>query len=153
MKTLKGILDKKIQEVENQFKDKSIIKKIGTEVKDRVLKRTKAGYGVDANGADKKALKPLSGAYKDARKKGLRRILAGDAKPSKSNLTLTGKMLRSLKVFVSGTTFTIKPATKAGKDKANWQADQGRKFLYASKLDIKYLRDRIRNILRAALRK
>lgn len=91
----------------------------GEFVVDRIVKRTRLGKGVEQDGADPQQLKSLSQSYRDFRKGKLAFFTKGGVvvpyKPkqgpkldestsaSKSNLTLTGQMLKSIKVIVART--------------------------------------------------
>lgn len=64
---------------------------------DLIVKRTRLGYGVDRQFGSKQALKRLSDPYKEFRKRFSG--LSDATSPGKSNLTLTGQMLDSVKVI------------------------------------------------------
>lgn len=71
--------------------------------------RTRKGFGVPHAGGSKEPLKALSANYIQWRQKNKRK-LSKFAKPSKSNLTRTGRMLESLRVIeTKNFGFTIAP--------------------------------------------
>lgn len=61
----------------------------------QVVKRTRKGLGANRTNAQEKPLKPLSPNYIAKRRKSK---LDKTTKPSKSNLTFTGQLLRSMRV-------------------------------------------------------
>lgn len=108
-----------------------------------IKKRTRAGYGVNANYGGKERLDALSPRYKKQRKKN-KSDLSSEARWNKSNLTKTGSMLDSLYAVVKKLTFRV---TVRGEDRDNvsnrekawWLEEGGRPFLYLSKIEIKRL--------------
>jgi hypothetical protein len=107
--------------------------------------RTRLGYGVNEAGGQKSRLKPLTARYIEYRK--VFKGLSSETRPGKSNLTLTGSMLDSLKVTSVGTnSLTIEPTGTDRKgvsntNKAAWQQKQGRNFLSLSRQEIKSARE------------
>lgn len=119
---------------------------------DIVVKRTRLGYGVDRQFGVKKKLKPLSDKYIEHRER-LKRSLRGRSgsrsitlseftSPSKSNLTLSGQMLASMRILKEEhQRITIGPSGKrtdtnrTNQQIANYQADQGRVFNRVSQLE------------------
>ena len=132
---------------------KDTLPDIGDAMIEEIQKRTKLGYGVDDNYGSKSPLKKLSDAYKRQRKN---MNLGERGKWNKSNLTLTGSMLESLKARTnkSSYTVTVRPTGSDEKGvsnarKAGQQEKDGRPFLYLSTPEIK----RISKVLREALDK
>lgn len=114
------------------------LKTLGAYALNLVKDRTRAGFGVPAVAKPQEKLGALSSRYIRARR-GMK--LSRFTSPEKSNLTLTGSMLASLKVFVGRFKLDIRPtgSDKKGvsnQDKANWQEDQGRIFLRLSDTEI-----------------
>jgi len=87
-------LKNKIERVKFQAVQKAQLDKVGLEAKDIIYKRTKSGKGLDSAKNTKMKFKPLSKAYVTRRKK---MKLGEYGSPSRSNLTLTGQMLNSMK--------------------------------------------------------
>jgi hypothetical protein len=85
-----GKLSKTVQEAI----DRVTMKKVGDFAALLVVKRTRLGYGVKANFGEKKPLAILSDNYIKFRK---REGVDSTSRPTKSNLTKTGKMLKSVK--------------------------------------------------------
>lgn len=114
---------------------------IGDDMIDLIRNRTKAGYGVGTNSGSKAKNKSLSEGYKKYRSRYNKLDSSTSAK--KSNLTLTGSMLASLKAKISKLkmTVTVKPSSRdikgiSNEAKARWLEDMGRPFLYMSKIEI-----------------
>jgi hypothetical protein len=81
---------------------------LAEELKERIRKRTRLGYGVSALGANQNPLEKLADSTIRKRKNLNRRgKLSGDTKPNKSNLTESGQLLDSLEVRANGTTVEI----------------------------------------------
>ena len=128
---------------------------VGKIMKDTIKKRTRLGFGVEANEGTKGKLKPLSPLYKKQRKK---LKLSSETSPSKSNLTLSGSMLDNLDSKVNQQQLKIRVRPKGrdrkgvgNKQKAGW-VSVVRPFLYLSKPEIKrikkYLSEEIDNIVK-----
>jgi hypothetical protein len=112
--------------------------KVGKFAVDIVVRRTRLGYGVVKNFAEKSKLKPLSPRYVMFRKKYDR--LDPTTAPKKSNLTLTGQMLRSMDYEIKGDTLIIKPTGKRddgkrNEDIAKYNMQKGRIFNRISRLE------------------
>ena len=79
--------------------------------------------------------------------------LSSDAKPAKSNLTLTGEMLSSIVGKRSGNIFTFSFGSNTfANDKARWAKEGGRPFFGLSETDKKGLTTKISSIFRQILR-
>lgn len=157
------------------------------ELKNRIVKRTQLGIGVDEEGNGQK-LPPLSDNYKEARKgkarwytsKSGKKVkvlksedtsgnyvkkpkLASTTTPSKSNLTATGQLLKSLTVVKQkidggvkyifrigdrrGRDMYGKPAKIGNKQLVKYLKDKGRNFFNFSKAQRNQIRREIRQIL------
>lgn len=115
------------------------------EIPMRIIRRTLLGK--DLNNSP---LKKLSPNYIKARKK---MDLGSDAKPAKSNLTLTGEMLSSIVGVRNGNIFTFSFGSNTfANDKARWAKEGGRPFFGLSETDKKGLTTKISSILRQILR-
>ena len=91
----------------NLLSDRAI-KIYGKAAIDIIVKRTRRGFGVRQTGSNQYRFAKLSSSYIEQRK---RSKLDSTTSPSKSNLTFTGQLLRSLVVTKSGKegSFTIGP--------------------------------------------
>lgn len=118
------------------FTNGNNIKRYADQSVDIIYKRTKSGKGVTddrSNSASIKSLKPLSSSYKTQRKsyKGKR----GDFfSPGRSNLTLTGQMLESIKAKVSDGKITVslsgtRDDGQTNKEVGEFVSENGRPFL------------------------
>lgn len=72
--------------------------------------------------------------------------------PTKSNLTLTGQMLESIKGTRNGTRFTFSFSNSFAAQKARWVTDQGRRFFDLSKSERMGLERKIAKIIRENIR-
>lgn len=115
------------------------------EIPMRIIRRTLLGKDLDNN-----PLKKLSPNYIKARKN--MNDLSSDAKPAKSNLTLTGEMLSSIEGSRSGSLFTFFFSNSFSNDKARWAKEGGRPFFGLSETDKKGLTTKISSIFRQILR-
>lgn len=115
------------------------------EIPMRIIRRTLLGKDLDNN-----PLKKLSPNYIKARKN--MNDLSSDAKPAKSNLTLTGEMLSSIEGKRNGTLFTFFFSNSFSNDKARWAKEGGRPFFGLSETDKKGLTTKISSIFRQILR-
>lgn len=107
---------------------------------DLIVKRARLGYGVDHDEGDKFTFPSLSANYRAfrARYSGL----SGTTSPNKSNITLTGQLLDSIDVIrkkdgeiVIGPTGTRSGSSLTNKKLAGYLADQGRPFMFVSRLE------------------
>lgn len=121
----------------------SSLRPLGKFAIDLIVKRTRLGYGVDDNFGIKSRLKSLSQRYIEFRKQYPR--LSGSTRPTKSNLTLTGQMLGSMKVLrVVDNKIVLGPSGNrndglSNAEIAGFQEDQGRIFNRLSGLEYKQL--------------
>ena len=117
---------------------------VGNFVVNKIRVRTRLGYGVAKHGGEKTKLKPLSPRYVKSRMKmkGLSQLTT----PKKSNLTRTGSMLDSLKVKgFRENAILIQTSGRdrygvSNEDKATWNEEKGRPFIYMSDSEIKQAR-------------
>ena len=166
-------------------KVKGLVKKVrlsdyGEMAIKRIQLRTRLGYGVlgGERGAPKYKLPKLSQSYKDFRSgkvifwtdKGgrvrsttnvpdsMKPKLPSTTKPSKSNLTLTGQLLESIKSRVSGNKIILylkenRNDGKSNKDIVGWQSEQGRDFFELTDKEVKGLRNQLKKDLIKILKK
>lgn len=118
----------------------------------RIIKvRTRLGKGVE-NGSfySLQSQKPLSPKYQKFRKKftGLSQFTT----PKRSNLTLTGQMLDSIKGIRSGLRFTFFFDNTDADKKAKWAADGGRPFFELSNSEKNGIFRRVTQIIKEELR-
>jgi hypothetical protein len=90
-------LFKKIEDTLDETIKREQMISLGNFTANLIRKRTRLGYGVDRQFGVKQKLKPLSPRYVSARKKF--KDLSNATTPKKSNLTLTGQMLDSVKII------------------------------------------------------
>jgi len=128
---LKKFFDKLTKQTKDA-KSRSVYKFLADELIKIIVKRTRLGYGVDQNLGQRSKLKALSPRYVTARKKYL--DVDSTSRPGKSNLTLTGQMLRSMKIIKQDArSVTIGPTGlrregDSNLDIAQYQEDMGRVF-------------------------
>ena len=138
-----SVLSKRLQQ-------KVTLNKLGEMIVKIVKKRTKRGYGVSAPEGDQKKLKRLSKRYIKWRRKIPN--LHMSTSPSKSNLTLTGKMLDSLgfKRLKTGVKITLSPKQYK---KMTEQENQGRMFATLSRREINKIKKELGKELHITLKK
>lgn len=135
---MKGLFDKLRSSV-GSLAVKTNLRLLAKEAIHLVVKRTRLGYGVRTEAGERFKLSsiPWSDKYAKLRKAKTTK-LDETTTARKSNLTLTGQMLRSVKVIrQSGDTITIGPsgARKEGttnEDVARGNANRGRVFMNLS---------------------
>lgn len=141
IRSLKNVM-KKIKDATNSAVTAEQLIPVGEFAVGIIVKRTRLGYGVDTQFGAKKALKALSNPYKEFRKgfSGL----DNRTTPSKSNLTLTGQLLDSVKLIraqngrvVFGPTGVRRGGTLTNLRVAAYQEGQGRRFNRISDLEYK----------------
>lgn len=139
----------------------SSMKKYGQMAADIVKLRTRLGDGVAKEGGEREKLKPLAQATKDARKRMANRgELHEHARPNRSNLTMTGQLLDSVKitdVSVGMVKFGPEGLRKDGNlsnaEVGKYVTEAGRPFNNLSKVERKRLNDSIFRDIKAALRR
>lgn len=120
------------------------LKAIGAFMIERIAVRTRLGYGVKDNLAEKNKLNPLSKKYVEFRKS--YPFLSDLTTPKRSNLTKTGDMIDSLRVKdfkknairIGPTGFDRDGVSNSSK--AYWQERMGRVFLRLSRQEVKQVR-------------
>lgn len=105
-----------------------------------IVKRTRLGYGVDRQFGTKKKLKPLARSYIEYRR--TFNSLSNYTTPARSNLTLTGQMLGSMRILsIRDRLVTIGPSgsrndtSKSNQEIADENAARGRVFNRVSQLE------------------
>lgn len=157
-------IDKQVKAVLKSKLEKAISSQIDLQyantLKDRIVKRTRLGTGVDERGNSTR-LKPLTSGYKKTRKNSIN--LSSGTTPAKSNLTATGQLLSSLttvKVRIKdGIKFIITVGDRRGRDLngksskignkqlVDYQERQGRKFLGFTRPQLNEISREIRQII------
>jgi len=145
-KHLKQSLDKAKQELLSP----SNLKKIGDDIAEKIVLRTRLGNGLDVEQGEPTKLKPLSPKYIEQRKT---MQLSELASPKKSNLTQTGKMLSDVISKVTGNIINITFKSDDSKDKARWNSEKGRTFMNISRVQVERLTNDIQKQIRQILKK
>lgn len=120
------------------------MKAIGAFMIEKIAVRTRLGYGVTDNLAEKSRLKGLSPKYIKFRKS--YSLLSSLTTPKKSNLTKTGDMIDSIRIKdmrkgairIGPTGFDREGVSNSSK--AYWQERMGRVFLRLSASEVKQVR-------------
>jgi len=157
------------------------MRKIGDQAASMIKLRTRLGYGVQKDGADKEKLKPLSKTTIEVRKgnlaffkspstgkpipyepddNGAKVRLHSDTRPSKSNLTRTGQLLDSVKVTKAGRG-TVSVGPKGARNDGNltnekvgeYVTEGGRPFNNLSKVETKRIQDAVKKDLRDRIKR
>ena len=108
----------------DKMKSKRTFTWIGRLAIELIKEHVRKGYGLEKHNTRLKRLKGLSKKYKAWRKKAGRKLLGPHAKPSFSNLNLTGEMVDSLTIMtIKKDRITIAPSKfkHARSNKTNWQ--------------------------------
>ena len=90
-------IKRELKQIESKSKDPSLLKPLGDKIVEKIKMRTRAGFGVAKPGGKQSKLAPLKKSYKDWRKK---QKLPPETAWNRSNLTLTGEMLDSIKARI-----------------------------------------------------
>lgn len=123
---------KKIEKTLDEAKKKPVMQSLAEEAVRLIVKRTRLGYGVTRNLGTRSNLKRLKASYIKQRKSF--KSLSTSTRPGKSNLTLTGDMLSSVKVIsIKDGKVSIGPTGnnrygESNQNIAEWNADRGRTF-------------------------
>lgn len=162
-----------------QIKAPANMRKLGEMVAGMIKLRTRLGYGVASDGAEKSLLKPLAKStievrkgnlafYKSATGKviayepddnGAKVRLHSDTRPSKSNLTRSGQLLDSEQVTEVGQGWVhVGPSGErtdglTNEKVAEYVSDGGRPFNHLSKVETKRLQDELKRQLREAIKR
>ena len=133
----------KIEAKLKQITDTNILKTLGTEAIRLIKERTRQGLGVKENFGNTTKLARLSDEYIEQRK---RMRLSPFTTPTTSNLTLSGRLLASLRVTTKNKAVEIAPTGTnrngvSNQDIANFQAEakKPRIFLNLSGSEFKEL--------------
>lgn len=122
------------------------MRKLGNETARIIRVRTRLGYSVKEDGQSRKTLDELDDGYIKTRKK-LKKlgILSKDTRPRKSNLTLTGQLLDSLKTKKAskGRVIVGPSGIRSGEtltnEKLSEYVSKRRPYLNLSRLEIKQI--------------
>jgi len=142
----------------NQATNAKRMRMIADESVEIIVERTQNdGKGVKSNGGSRLKLNPVSPGYskwrdKKRAKKGRKYPVVSPkaATGRASNLTLTGKMLKTLRTIkVSKKEAKIGWSIQKERDKAQWAVDNGREFMNLSNIEI----DKLSKILKAEIKK
>jgi len=132
--------EKNFKEIVQVAKSPQFLQPIAVIAADLIRKRTRLGYGVRGEGAERERLKALSPKYVDFRKKNPR--LSEFTTAKRSNLTFTGQLLDSLKgrTTTRGIVVYLDPRRVGSKltnaQIKDYQEKQGRSFFYLSRTEI-----------------
>lgn len=136
---------------------KKELRQLGDLSAEAIVNRTRDGFGVVRTGARKSRLKPLSSQYIEFRKRF--RSLSNDTSPKKSNLTLTGQMLESVrtKKVRQGTRgnarVIVEPGTRKLFKRAEFNALRGRIFMNLSKKELKEINQFMTKSIKSKLKR
>ena len=143
-KELKAKMDKVLDELTKP----EVLKEMGEKLIKEIQVRTRLGYGVEESKGSQSKLKPLSEDYKIYRKT---KQLDSTTSPSKSNLSFTGDMLRSLVAKPETGKVVIQHNDELSKKKTEWNADKGRVYMNISKTQfnnlIKFIKEKIKSLV------
>lgn len=151
---------KNVGKVIEKITSKKCMSDLGKEIIAMVEKRTKLGYG--SKDGTKKKLTPLSPPYKKYRKNlknpkeskaKNKPNLSGNTSPSKSNLTLTGKMLEDMKEDSSIGKVIVDFKSDFSREKAEWNTEKGRAFMELTKQEEKRVAKKVQEIADNIIRK
>jgi hypothetical protein len=118
-------------------------KAVGEKAVEIVRRRTRLGYGATENFGQRSRLKPLSSKYVAFRSTFSE--LYSQTTPKRSNLTLTGQMLDSLRVISSVRGAVVigpkgaRDDEKTNEEIAGYVSEQGRPFLFVTTLEFNQL--------------
>lgn len=102
---------------------RTAMQEVGNFTASLIVKRTRLGYGVTNFTEGKKLLAPLKAST--VKRRSMFAGLDGTTKPKKSNLTMTGQMLRSMRARVeSAGVVVIEPTGTRSDGKTNFQVAQ-----------------------------
>ena len=131
-----------------------LLDKIGADLVTRIRARVRLGYGSDRTGGAKQKFKPLAGST-IANRAYMRRMgtLAHYSRPNRSHLTATGKMMDSLTHRQDSDKggLTILFSSTKERDKATWNTNLGRPFMFLTKIEITAMRRMIEDELADAV--
>ncbi len=149
--SVKSQIDKIIAKLNNAKKEVvAEMTQVGDEAVELIKNRTRKGFGVEAQGGNKKKLKKLSDKYKKSRKKN--KPKGHSATAGKSNLTHSGDMLEDLEAKKRGNKVRIDLASKESADKAEW-VSKDRAFNNLSKSELKQLKQSLEKKIKKEAKK
>ena len=130
------VLQRKIKRLTDRIESSRDRKAVGGFIIQTIRNRTrKRGKGVARAGGRERTLRPVSEGYAKWRVTQRRHPQAATGR--KSNLTFTGRMLDDLIVKRSTKKqLLIGFRTQFSEDKAEWQSEQGRPFMFLSRGEI-----------------
>lgn len=169
---------KLIREAITKVASRETMTQVGEEMINRIVKRTRLGYGVEKPGDARFPLPALDPKYIKTRQgdeaKGTRKLsksgkplksqrhisLSSKTSPSKSNLTFTGTMLDSMKIkSITKNKVTVGPSDEkhnqdkiSNSDLAEHHAENGRPFNTLSNNEISGITSFIEDIIRRVLK-
>ena len=142
----------KIEKLLGESVSAKLMRPVAQELAKIIVKRTRLGYGVSSNLAEKSKLRASGPGGKFTPKYLLRRIrarskgeLASTTSPNKLNLTFTGQLLESVKVIKADNgQIIIGPSGRrddghTNEQIAKYNADAGRIFLNVSRLEFQQI--------------
>lgn len=154
-KQLNEIILKKVGEVQKKGIPDSVVRKVGDEAKQQIIKRTRLGKGVRPQGGGIFDLAGLKDSTIDKRER-YDFNLSPFTRPTRSNLTATGQLLDSItyRIFKTGQDKGIElffkenrrkeleggPARVRHKDLANYVERGGRPFFYLADFEIEKMK-------------
>lgn len=128
-----------------------LMQDIGDDLAEQIRVRTRLGNGLSKNNEEPSKLRKLSKDYIDQRK--AKEDLSELTTPSKSNLTLTGTMLSELEAKADKEKITLTFGSQFSKDKARWNDEKGRPFLYISRVQVERLKNSLEKKITELLKK
>lgn len=140
LKQIQSKYNNAFNEIVRVAKSPNFLNPIADIMADRIRVRTRLGYGVKQEGAEREKLKKLSSKYIDYRKKN-RTSLSQFTTPKRSNLTFSGQLLDSIsgRSNSRGIIIYLKNQRDDGKENVdikNYQEKQGRPFFYLTRTEI-----------------
>jgi len=142
---IKKIIERLKKDVQKQFSAKEM-QKIGNFVVEEIKGRSRKGYGVAKLGGEEEAFDSLSPDYIARRRKSK---LSPFTKPSKSNITFSGKLLGGLRYKARDGYVRIEPTGLSRDGKSNLEVAQHvsetRPFMTLSKYQLGRLYEFIKN--------
>jgi len=135
-------LMRKLETFARDLKGGAMVKDIAVAAKKQIVKRTRAGYGVDSlntNSSKIEKLKLEPSSKKRRRNDKKRGVLTGKTTPAKANLTRTGSLLNKTHVRkITPNEYEIAVAP-VDQEKAQHLADNGHLFLSLATKEFKQI--------------
>ncbi len=154
-------IDKFIDDINKRLEraqDKTVFSAVAKMASDLIKKRTRLGYGVEKDGANKTKLKGIKDKTIEQRQRKKKMgLLHNNTTPKKSNLTDTGQLIDAIgsratqrygEVFIS----EKRKDRAVNSDIVEGQSDMGRKFFNISNAEYKQLERELRKILRGRIK-